>query len=126
MTAGQFEEDLYHKVTAANEEYRVKAVAAQQLREKFVSELRPAAVYELRLLTEELDDILKTKMEQLAIQQEMLIWNDEAVINPAMRGVAGTSLRGKIAQIDNNADFRSDILDLSGNVMRLLSRKQTR
>jgi len=115
-STGQFEEELYRKVTVADEEYEAKVVNAQQLRGELVSTLRPNTVNYLKMLIEDIDTCLTTQMQELATQQENILSKDETVINPTKRGGAGDSLRNKIAQIDNEMDFRSHILGLSGNV----------
>ncbi|OCK74783.1 hypothetical protein K432DRAFT_468462, partial [Lepidopterella palustris CBS 459.81] len=112
----QLEEDLYRKAKVAEEEYQAKVVNAQELRHELISTLRPNAVHFLRSLIEDIDVCLKMQMQELATQQETRLSKDEAVIVPTNKDRTKTSLRNKIAQIDNVADFRSYILGFSSEV----------
>ena len=65
-SAGQFEEDLYHRVKVADEEYREKVVKAQKMRQELVS-TRREVVRSLKSLISEIDTALTTKMQELGM-----------------------------------------------------------
>lgn len=113
----QAEEDLRHKVEAADAEYASKVEAAQSQRNDLLSTYRPQTVTALQELIKEVDAGLSVQAQKFAnLSEKMLLGSGLCITpmkTPGVPGQTSRSLREVASSIDNEKDFVDYVLSFS-------------
>ncbi|EXJ64363.1 hypothetical protein A1O7_00699 [Cladophialophora yegresii CBS 114405] len=117
-SAAQAEEDLRHKLEAADADYAAKVDSAQSLRNELLSTHRPQTTNALQELTREIDAGLSGQVQKFANLSEKLMLGYGLCVTPmkaqsSVPGQSPRSLREAASGISNERDFIDFVLAAS-------------
>ncbi|KIY00018.1 uncharacterized protein Z520_04656 [Fonsecaea multimorphosa CBS 102226] len=117
-SAAQLEEELRHKVEAADADYSAKVEAAQSQRNELLSTLRPQTVHALSELIRETDAGLTLHVQKFADLSEKLLVGFGLCIAPIkgpspIPGQGTQSLRQLASDVNNEKDLADFVLGFS-------------